>query len=47
MFDDSPEVLHGMPKSTKRFWICDPSIFNLKEAITGMRAGMRIETINL
>jgi hypothetical protein len=45
MFEDSPEILEAMPSKVKRFWLCDPDIFDLPSAIAGMRANMRIDTI--
>lgn len=45
MFEDSPEVLSNMPKNVKRIWICDPEMFDLNAAISGMRANMRMGTI--
>lgn len=37
MFDDSPEVLAAMPENVKRFWICDPEIFNLKVCLKALK----------
>ena len=45
IFDDSPEVLAEMPSSVKRFWLCDPDVFDLKTCIAAMRAQFRIPVI--
>jgi hypothetical protein len=45
MFEDSPEVLDQMPEKVKRFWFCNPEIINLKAAINGITADLRMGTI--
>ena len=37
MFEDSPEVLARMPKSVKRFWLCDPEIFDLDVCLSALK----------
>lgn len=36
MIEDTPEILNSLPSNIKRIWICDPSIYNLQDAIDGM-----------
>jgi predicted ATP-dependent endonuclease of OLD family len=45
MFEDSPEVLDGMPEKVKRIWICNQEIFNLKICIAALKADTRIALI--
>jgi len=46
MFDDSPEVLAGMPATTKRVWLCDPEIFDLRVCIAAMKAHAKLPVIH-
>ena len=32
-FDDMPETFTQMPPSVKRFWLCDPEVYDLKRMI--------------
>ena len=33
MIDDSPEVLAAMPVGTRRLWLCDPEVFDLRACL--------------
>ncbi len=37
MIDDSPEVLAEMPKGTKRMWLADSEVFNLRTCVHAMK----------
>lgn len=39
-FDDMPEAFIEMPPGVKRFWLCDPEVYNLKRMIDALGPGM-------
>ena len=39
-FDDMPEAFAEMPPSVKRFWLCDPEVYDLKRMIETLGTGM-------
>lgn len=40
VIEDMPEVLASLPDHIHRIWICQPSIYDLKDAINGMHDGI-------
>jgi hypothetical protein len=39
-FDDMPEAFTQMPPGVKRFWLCDPEVYDLKRMIDALGPGM-------
>jgi hypothetical protein len=39
-FDDMPEAFTQMPPKVKRFWLCDPEVYDLKRMIDALGPGM-------
>jgi len=39
-FDDMPEAFTEMPPGVKRFWLCDPEVYDLKRMIDALGPGM-------
>jgi len=39
-FDDMPEAFTEMPPKVKRFWLCDPEVYDLKRMIDALGPGM-------
>jgi len=39
-FDDMPEAFTQMPRGVKRFWLCDPEVYNLGQMIDALGPGM-------
>jgi hypothetical protein len=37
MFEDSPENLAAMPEGVRRFWLCDPDVFDLDLCVKTLR----------
>ena len=39
-FDDMPEAFTQMPHGVKRFWLCDPEVYDLNRMIDALGPGM-------
>ncbi len=39
-FDDVPEAFTQMPADVRRFWLCDPNVYDLKRMIDALGPGM-------